>query len=71
MSLAAGFRLGSYGIGALLGAGGMGEAHRARDLMLKRKVAIKVRPAYCEHEPDRLPVIRILTPSRIPERASL
>ena len=71
MSLAAGFRLGSYRDRRVLGAGGTGEVHRARDLMLKREVAIKVLPAYCGHEPDRLPVIRILTPSRIPERASL
>jgi hypothetical protein len=54
MPLAAGSRLGSYEIIALLGAGGMGEVYRARDLTLKREVAIKVLRAYCAHEPDRL-----------------
>jgi serine/threonine protein kinase len=37
MPLAAGSRLGSYEIIALLGAGGMGEVYRARDLTLKRE----------------------------------
>jgi serine/threonine protein kinase/Tol biopolymer transport system component len=54
MSLAAGSRLGSFEIIALLGAGGMGEVYRARDLTLKREVAIKVLRAYCAHDPDRL-----------------
>jgi serine/threonine-protein kinase len=42
MSLAAGTRLGSYEILALIGAGGMGEVYRARDAKLNRFVAIKV-----------------------------
>ena len=42
MSLAPGTRLGPYEIGALLGAGGMGEVYRARDTKLTRDVAIKV-----------------------------
>src|SRR5713226_4078620 len=54
MPLAAGSRLDSYEIIALLGAGGMGEVYRARDLTLKREVAIKVLPAYWAREPDRL-----------------
>ena len=54
MPLAAGARLDSYEIIAPLAAGGMGEVYRARDLTLKREVAIKVLPAYCAHEPDRL-----------------
>jgi serine/threonine protein kinase len=32
----------------------MGEVYRARDLTLKREVAIKVLQAYCAREPDRL-----------------
>jgi serine/threonine protein kinase len=45
MSLAAGSRLNSYEIIALLGAGGMGEVYRARDLTLKREVGSK----FCRH----------------------
>ena len=45
MSLAAGDRLGPYEILAPLGAGGMGEVYRARDMRLNREVAIKVSKA--------------------------
>jgi eukaryotic-like serine/threonine-protein kinase len=37
-----GTRLGHYEIVGLLGAGGMGEVHRARDSKLNRDVAIKL-----------------------------
>jgi serine/threonine protein kinase len=44
MSLAPGSRLGAYEIVAAIGAGGMGEVYRARDVNLDRDVAIKVLP---------------------------
>ena len=40
-----GTRLGPYEIAAQIGAGGMGEVYRARDVRLHRDVAIKVLPA--------------------------
>src|SRR5690349_23947890 len=42
MPLAAGEKLGPYEIVALIGAGGMGEVYRARDLRLNRDVAVKI-----------------------------
>src|ERR1700722_365963 len=42
MALAPGTRLGPYEVGALLGAGGMGEVYRARDVRLDRNIAIKI-----------------------------
>jgi serine/threonine protein kinase/Tfp pilus assembly protein PilF len=44
MGLAPGTRLGAYEVGALLGAGGMGEVYRARDPRLNRLIAIKLLP---------------------------
>ncbi len=54
MSLAPGVRLGPYEIVAPLGAGGMGEVWRARDLKLDREVALKFLPATFVRDPERL-----------------
>src|SRR2546425_5329558 len=54
MALSPGQRLGSYEVVAALGAGGMGEVYRARDLKLGRDVAIKILPAEFAADPDRL-----------------
>jgi serine/threonine protein kinase/Tol biopolymer transport system component len=54
MALASGTRLGPYVIQSLLGAGGMGEVYRARDLRLNREVAIKVLPAVFSRDAERL-----------------
>ena len=54
MTLAAGVRLGPYEILSPLGAGGMGEVYRARDVKLHRDVAIKVLPEAVAADPERL-----------------
>jgi serine/threonine protein kinase len=54
MTLAAGSRLGPYEIVALIGAGGMGEVYRARDLKLNRHVALKILPAAFAADRERL-----------------
>src|SRR5271165_5009917 len=54
MPLAPGSRLDSYEIIAPLGAGGMGEVYRARDVALKRDVAIKVLPEFWSRDHERL-----------------
>ena len=54
MQLAAGTKLDSYEVLGLLGVGGMGEVYRARDVVLKRDVAIKVLPSFVSRDPDRL-----------------
>jgi Tol biopolymer transport system component/predicted Ser/Thr protein kinase len=46
--------LGHYEIIEPLGAGGMGEVYRARDIRLEREVAIKVLPADFASDPERL-----------------
>src|SRR3954447_4589230 len=52
MALEPGTRLGSYEILALIAAGGMGEAYRARDSRLGRIVAIKVVRAAFGADPE-------------------
>ena len=54
MMLSPGQQLGPYEILAPLGAGGMGEVHRARDPRLDRVVAIKVLPPDVAATPGRL-----------------
>jgi eukaryotic-like serine/threonine-protein kinase len=54
VALTPGTRLASYEIVSALGAGGMGEVYRARDLKLGRDVAIKVLPESVAGDHDRL-----------------
>lgn len=48
-----GRQAGSYLIGPLLGAGAMGEVHRAHDAQLGRDVALKILPRLFWNDPDR------------------
>ena len=54
MELQAGTRLGSYEVVDRLGAGSMGEVYRARDLKLRRDVALKVLPDELAKNDERL-----------------
>jgi serine/threonine protein kinase len=54
MRLTPGTRLGAYEIVANIGAGGMGEVHRARDTRLKRDVAVKILTGVSAADPDGL-----------------
>src|SRR5262249_45241806 len=54
MALSVGTRLGPYEILAPLGAGGMGEVYRAKDVRLNREVAIKVLPATFSADAQRV-----------------
>jgi len=52
-SLSPGARVGSYEVVGALGAGGMGEVFRARDLALERDVALKMLPPAFAADPAR------------------
>jgi serine/threonine protein kinase len=54
MGLTIGTQLGSLEITSLLGKGGMGEVYRARDLKLKRDVAIKILPEEFARDSERV-----------------
>ncbi len=54
LALPPGVRVGPYEIVDAIGAGGMGEVYRARDIRLDRDVAIKVLPAAWSADRDRL-----------------
>jgi serine/threonine-protein kinase len=54
MKLRLGLRLGSYEILEPIGAGGMGEVYRAKDLKLDRNIAIKVLQEKLASDPERL-----------------
>ncbi len=54
MALTPGTRLGSYEVVSALGAGGMGEVYRARDIRLRRDVAIKILLPAVATDPERL-----------------
>jgi serine/threonine protein kinase/Tol biopolymer transport system component len=46
--------IGQYEIGALIGAGAMGEVYRAHDAKLNREVALKILPPLFALDPDRV-----------------
>src|SRR5688572_26065789 len=52
MRIEPGTRLGDYEVASFLGAGGMGEVYRARDLKLRRDVAVKVLATYLANDAD-------------------
>ena len=54
MSIEAGRKLGQYEVVESIGAGGMGEVYRARDIKLGRDVAIKVLPEEFARDQARL-----------------
>jgi eukaryotic-like serine/threonine-protein kinase len=54
MTFHAGTKVGTYEIVGPLGKGGMGEVYRARDLRLKRDVAIKVLPEEFLRDTERV-----------------
>ena len=52
--IASGAKLGRYEIRSQIGAGGMGEVYRARDMEIGRDVAVKVLPSTLSSDTDRL-----------------
>jgi hypothetical protein len=54
MHVRAGERVGAFEILGPLGAGGMGEVYRARDLKLGRDVALKILPQHLDRDSERL-----------------
>jgi serine/threonine protein kinase len=54
VAIPVGTKLGPYEIVGLIGTGGMGEVHRARDTRLGREVAIKTLPPGLTGQPERL-----------------
>jgi serine/threonine protein kinase len=52
--LRTGTKLGAYEVGALIGAGGMGEVYQAADSRLGRSVAIKLLPAAFAEDAERI-----------------
>ena len=54
MAIAAGTRISHYEITSMIGAGGMGEVYLAEDTRLDRKVALKLLPAECTLDQDRV-----------------
>ena len=54
MTLTSGTKLGPYEIVSALGAGGMGEVYRARDIRLDRIIAVKVLPELIASDTERL-----------------
>ena len=54
MPLSVGTQLGSLKITERVGVGGMGEVYRARDLKLKREVAVKILPDEFSRDADRV-----------------
>ncbi len=54
MALLPGTALGSYEVLGSVGAGGMGEVYRARDVKLGREVAVKTLPDHFARDPERL-----------------